>query len=107
VEVADGQIAVPAEVPLGGQVDVLGLVGDQAGIADRTRAAANPEELVEPLAALQAAIVGAGDGVAVGRPQLDVLKRRDVEVDGGQPVGIVALEAGEAAALEQDVELVL
>src|SRR3546814_5006969 len=57
---------------------------------------------------LHARIVGARDRVAVGRAQLDIVHRRNVEVERRQPVLIMALEARElAVARRDDVEFIL
>src|SRR3546814_11674778 len=66
------------------------------------------EQCVERAPALHARIVGARDRVAVGRAQLDIVHRRNVEVERRQPVLIMAIEARElAVARRDDVEFIL
>ncbi|PAV67330.1 hypothetical protein WR25_08054 [Diploscapter pachys] len=107
VEVADRDVAVAGVIPFRRQIDVLRLVGHEVGVADRTGAATDAEQLVDPATALQAAVIRTGDRMAIRCTQLDVLQRLEVEVDRGQPVLVTALERREAAALEQHVEFVL
>src|SRR3546814_12562963 len=75
------QIGITPVIPLRRQVDILRLVGDQPRIALRPRAAADAEQRVDRPPALHTGVVGARDRVAVRRTQLDVLHRRDVEID--------------------------
>src|SRR3546814_2262793 len=95
VEPAHRHIAGGRVIPLRRQVDILRLIGDQARIALGAGAPTHAEQCVERAPALHARIVGARDRVAVGRAQLDIVHRRNVEVERRQPVLIMALEARE------------